>query len=196
MFFGTGQYLTTADQLSSSLQTFYGVWDSGSGGLKRDSLVSQTLTDTAIGAYPVRTVTDNPVDYETKRGWKIDLSTGERSVTNSAAFGDLVFFNTLIPSSSTCSNGGSGWLMSVDILNGGIPEFPPLDVNGDGVFDNQDMDGTDPAVGTHSEGIPTESRFISNKRVTADSNGNVKFDNFQPITPESPNRMSWTGLER
>jgi len=51
-------------------------------------------------------------------------------------------------------------------------------------------------VGTKSSGIPTESRFISDKRVTANSDGSVVFENVQPSGPQSPDRMSWTGLER
>ncbi len=62
-------------------------------------------------------------------------------VTNSAALGHLVFFNTMIPSTTTCLSGGTGWLMAVDTLNGGTPSFQPIDVNADGAFDSNDMVG-------------------------------------------------------
>jgi hypothetical protein len=86
--------------------------------------------------------------------------------------------------------------MAVDMLNGGAPSFQPIDINGDGNFDTTDMVGASVSVGTKSSGIPTESRFISDKRVTANSDGSVVFENVQPSGPQSPSRMSWTGLER
>lgn len=198
VFFGTGQYLTTTDNSSSATQSFYGVWDSGSGNLDRTNLQSQTLNNTTTGGISVRTVSDNYVDYSTKKGWRIDLPTSkERTVTNSTAFGSLVFFNTMIPSTSACSAGGFGWLMAVDILNGGEPSFIPIDINNDGVFDASDQaGGSSMSIGTMTNGIPTDSRIISNTRVTPDSNGGVTMQKIQASPPGPPDRMSWTGLEQ
>jgi Tfp pilus tip-associated adhesin PilY1 len=87
--------------------------------------------------------------------------------------------------------------MAVDMLNGGTPSFQPIDINNDGNFNTDDMvGGASVTVGTKSSGIPTESRFISDKRITANSDGSVVFENVQPSGPQSPSRMSWTGLER
>lgn len=197
VFFGTGQFLTTTDNTSADTQSFYGVWDANTGNLSRDNLVRQTITDTFTGGYQVRTISDNPVDYSVKKGWKIDFPTlKERSVTSPQAYGQLVFFNTMIPSTSACADGGYGWLMAVDMINGGKPGFQPIDVNGDGVFDLSDQVGSDFAVGTKTSGIPTESRFISDKRVTANSDGSVNFQNIQHSGARPAERMSWTGLER
>jgi type IV pilus assembly protein PilY1 len=199
VFFGTGQFMTTTDNLSADPQSFYGVWDAGSGNLDPDTLVAQEITDKILGGgIEVRTISDNAVDYASKRGWKIPLPTSkERAVTNSLGFGSLVFFNTMVPSTTTCAAGGTGWLMAVDMLNGGTPSFQPIDVNGDGNFDTNDkFGGATVTVGTKSSGIPTESRFISDKRVTANSDGSVVFENVQHSGPQSPSRMSWTGLER
>ena len=193
IFFGTGQYLTSSDNSSTQQQTFYGVFDSGSSNLDRGDLQPQTITETG----DKRTISDTNVDYSTQNGWYIDLPTSkERVVVPSITFGRLVFFNSMIPSTSVCSAGGYGWLMAVDQLNGGEPSFIPIDVNGDGVFDTSDMLGSDMVVGTKSSGIPTESRFISNKRVTADSTGNVgnmDFTDVQPSGPQSGHRTAWTG---
>ena len=197
VFFGTGQYITTTDSLSADSQSFYGVWDSGVSNLAPDTLVEQTITDDASNGIEVRTITDYSVDYSVKKGWKIPLPTSmERMVTNPLGYGSLVFFNTMIPSATTCAAGGSGWLMAVDMLNGGTPSFQPIDVNADGAFDTNDMVGTTASVGTRSSGIPTDSTFISDKRVTANSDGTVVFENVQPSGPQSPARMSWTGLGR
>ena len=202
VFFGTGQYLTQADNANSQLQSFYGVWDSNTGNLDRSALQAQTLQTTYNDAVlgNVRTITSNPVNYSsTEKGWLIDLPiSGERSVTNPAAFGSVVFFNTVIPSvasSNMCGVGGSGWLMAVDLLTGGEPAFIPIDVNNDGVFDSTDQLSGVSVVGTDSSGVPAESRFISNKRVTADSTGAINIDNIQSGPPEIASRMSWSELE-
>ncbi len=201
VFFGTGQYLTQSDNASTQLQSFYGVWDSGKSDIDRNSLTEQTLTikqDPSLGR--IRLVSGNSVNYSTtEKGWYIDFKNiaGERSVTSPLAFGSIVFFNTVIPASSSsnlCSVGGSGWLMAVDLLTGGAPTFEPIDVNNDGVFDLSDQSGGQMVVGTESSGVPAESRFISNKRVTADSSGALQIDNVQPTPPTPPSRMSWTEL--
>ena len=198
VFVGTGQYLTATDNNTSTTQTFYGVWDSGASNLDRSNLEPQTLTNTSIGTTAVRTVSDNYVDYSIKKGWRIDLPISkERSVTNSTAFGSLVFFNTMIPSTNACSAGGFGWLMAVDILNGGEPSFIPIDINNDGVFDTSDqVGGSSMAIGTMTNGIPTGSTIKSNTSFTPDSGGGVTMLKVQPSPPGPPDRMSWTGLEQ
>jgi type IV pilus assembly protein PilY1 len=184
------------------LQSFYGVWDSNTGNLDRSSLQPQTITttynDAVLGS--VRTISSNPVDYSSSvKGWRIDLPiSGERSVTNPAAFGSVVFFNTVIPtvsSSNMCNVGGSGWLMAVDLRTGGAPSFIPVDVNNDGVFDAVDQLSGAMVVGTESSGVPGGDRFISNKRVTADSTGALNIDNIQWGAPRAPARMSWSELD-
>jgi len=202
VYFGTGQYLVQSDNASTTQQSFYGVWDSNIGNLDRTSLVSQTITttlDPVLGN--VRAISSNTVAYSTtEKGWLIDLpASGERSVTSPLAFGSIVFFNTVIPTSTNsnmCSVGGSGWLMAVDLLTGGEPAFIPIDVDNNGVFDASDqIASVTTVVGTQTNGVPAESRFISNKRVTADSTGAIKIDNIQPGPPRLPARMSWSELD-
>jgi len=201
VFFGTGQYLVQSDNASTQQQSFYGIWDSGTANLDRNSLQSQTITTTADAVLGnVRTITENSVPYSSsEKGWYIDLpTTGERSVTNPSAFGSIVNFNTVIPTSSSsnmCSVGGSGWLMAVDLLTGGAPKFVPIDIDNNGTFDASDKLGASIVVGTQSDGVPAESRFISNKRVTADSTGAVSIDNMQSNLPPLPARMSWSELD-
>ncbi len=201
VYIGTGQYLTQSDNASTQQQSFYGIWDSNTGNLDRSSLQTQTITtttDAVLGT--VRTISSNAVAYSgSAKGWFINLPvSGERSVTNPLAFGSVVFFNTVIPtasSSNLCSVGGSGWLMAVDLLTGGAPAFVPIDVNNNGVFDSDDQLAGATVVGTQSTGVPAESRFISNKRVTADSTGAITIDNIQPGLPLLPARMSWSELD-
>jgi len=195
VFFGTGQYLTTADNTSTRQQSFYGVWDGGSGGLDRTNLIEQTLTQTTTANGTFRFITDKNVDYSAKKGWFMDLTTGERVVVNAHAIGDLVFFNTMTPSAGACDHGGSSWLMSVDQFNGGIPGFTPFDTNGDGVIDVNDLIGGNVAVGVKTGSIASDSTFIGNKRYTATTSGSVVSGTYQAGAITTPYRSSWTNLK-
>ena len=205
VMFGTGQFLNSGDMSDTTEQTFYGVWDRGDSEIKRSDLVEQTISlVTSASGYPIRITSDSSVNYvsdlgTTDHGWFMDLPTSkERVVVNPVAYGDMVFFNTMIPQApELCdTSGGSGWLMAVDISNGGEPDFAPLDVNNDALFNlsgDADTDGNF-AVGTQIEGIPTESKFVSDKRITVDSNKNVNVQSIQGGPPQPPSRMSWTSL--
>ncbi|WP_455208157.1 pilus assembly protein [Kaarinaea lacus] len=204
VMFGTGQFVTNSDVTSTSTQSVYGIWDRGDSGLARDDLVEQTVSSSVSkDAIPIRVITDLSVTYTTDvdatdHGWYFNLPTSkERVVVNPVAYGNLLFINTMIPQSpQVCDNsGGTGWLMAVDIYNGGVPDFAPLDVNNDAVFDNDDANTGDIyAVGTQIDGIPTESKFVSDKRITVDSNKNVNVESVQGVPPGTPSRMSWTTL--
>lgn len=208
VFFGTGQYLVNGDNSTTGIQRFYGVWDGGwSSGLPldKDDLATQTISTTTYDPggpdeEVVRTLSTNTVNYSTKKGWKIDLPTSkERMVVTPIALGDLVFFNTMIPETNTCSQGGSGWLMAADQLTGGAPDFNVVDVNGDGVVDANDQVGSTPVMGVSTSGVPTESRFLPNKdtviRVTTDSSGFVDPRVTRALPAKTPGRMSWTSIE-
>jgi Tfp pilus tip-associated adhesin PilY1 len=96
-----------------------------------------------------------------------------------------------------CSQGGTGWLMSVDQLTGGEPDFPVIDLNRNGAFD--DLVGSSIPVGVATGGIPTESRFLPTGgdavRVTTDSSGKITARLIQPQVTPPPGRMSWTGAD-
>ncbi|MCI0506023.1 MAG: PQQ-binding-like beta-propeller repeat protein [Gammaproteobacteria bacterium] len=204
IMFGTGQFITSNDVTDTSTQSVYGVWDRGDSELSPSDLVEQTVSSSvSTDAIPIRVITDLSVTYTTDvsttdHGWYFDLPTSkERVVVNPVTYGDLLFVNTMIPESpQICDNsGGIGWLMAVDIFNGGEPDFAPLDVNNDAVFNDSDGNTSNKfAVGTQINGIPTESKFVSDKRITVDSNKNVNVESVQGLPPGNPSRMSWTTL--
>ncbi|NIR58092.1 MAG: hypothetical protein GWO02_00515, partial [Gammaproteobacteria bacterium] len=87
----------------------------------------------------MRVPTDNSVDWTTQYGWYMDLpDSGERVISPAVILGEAVFFNTVVPDSQICGFGGSGWLMGVDLENGGELDEPAFDVNNDGVINNAD----------------------------------------------------------
>jgi type IV pilus assembly protein PilY1 len=73
-----------------------------------------------------------------------------------------VIFNTLIPSTSSCSFGGTSWLMELSAVTGQRINETVLDVNGDGVFNADDYAGGTPVSGMRSSvGITSTPRVIS-----------------------------------
>ena len=212
VMFGTGQFLATGDLSDTGVQSVYGIWDRGDSNLVKSDLVAQTITTstditklTSASGDEIRTVTDLSINYtsdtsSTDHGWYFNLpEPKERVVVNPVTYGEMLFINTMIPESpQLClASSGSGWLMAIDIFNGGQPDFKPIDVNNDGVYDDLDAlkgDTTVYAVGTKIDGIPTESRFVSDKRITVDSDKDVNVQSVQGLPPGNPSRMSWTNL--
>lgn len=187
VFFGTGKYLEKGDLTSTSIQSLYGVWDEGSGDLRRNNLVQQNFsegifTDSDGNARTdLRIVSDNDVNYTNKHGWYIDLDliSGERVVVSPVVRGSLVFFNTWIPDSSACASGGKGFLLSVEQLNGGEPDGPAFNVNSTSIVDDTDV-VTDSSKKTHApagesynNGLPAQSTFLSNKQYTPGTGSKV-----------------------
>jgi type IV pilus assembly protein PilY1 len=157
VYFGTGKYLEQADTESAGqqTQTFYGVWDNGSAvtcgrsGLQQQSINYEFTSDGATW----RQLSSNAVDWTTRQGWYLDLynlnsssgsapatnNTGEKVIANAVYRSGRLIFNTLAPSSATCSAGGTSYAMIVDPATGGALPYSAFDVNGDGVFNASDF---------------------------------------------------------
>ena len=213
VLFGTGQYLTETDKTTTDTQTFYAVWDSGTKGLTRTSLVQQEITEFSVttggGTKTVRTLTSNPVDYLAGNyGWYVDLlengtvQQGERVVTSPTVIGELVFFNTLIPDTRPCAYGGTGWLMSADATTGANPTEAAFDLNADGIVSSADLvtlpgGGSAPAAGEKfGKGIPMESRFLADNQYTTSSEGTVVQRKISAPGVGNTGRLSWRQLCR
>jgi type IV pilus assembly protein PilY1 len=208
--FGTGQYLTNADKTDTSVQTMYGVRDYdalANGRANNDygldpranadkfieqDMVEQTCPEPNCTGL-VRTI-DTPEETMSgpDNGWLIDLPTsGERVVSNPKIRNNILFFNTLIPDNTVCSAGGSGWLMSVNLQNGGIPPKEVFDINNDGVIDVADRVNDDPPVGVKLQAIPAESTFLGDKQYTPDSTGTINVRDVNIGKSQREGRMGW-----
>ncbi|MGA9851437.1 MAG: PilC/PilY family type IV pilus protein [Gammaproteobacteria bacterium] len=150
VYFGTGQYLGLPDQTTTQVQSFYGVWDNGTGTATKSQLEQQVITDVAAGtataggtttSVETRTITDNSVNWTTQRGWYMNLpDSGERAITNPRLYDGEVVFTTYVPSpGDTCVGGGAAFLMAVNYANGGSFPQPQLDINGDGTLNTDDQ---------------------------------------------------------
>jgi len=199
VLFGTGQYIETSDILNKPRQMFAAVWDNGSIGITKSDLKERTYTKTRVGNADYRVmdsldadnngIADDP-DFKyvatggsKMMGWYIDLNDGdgERVFTNSVVRGDIVYFNTSIPSKDVCEVGGTGWLMSVTSLYGGEPNEPIIDVDQNGKVDYKDVidDPKDPKgpkrrpSGQHFEkGMPSAPAFLDDQQFTPGTNTN------------------------
>ncbi len=178
VLFGTGQFITSDDKLNTDTQRFYGIWDSGTGNLRRNRLVQQTFVQDTDS---IRIVTDRTVPYTAtggsrRLGWYISLpDSGERVVTTPQVRGGIVFFTTMIPDTSTsCSFGGSGWIMAVKVENGGEPDEVVINVNNDDKLTDADKINDYVVSGIrYQHGVPMQSSLRGDYLFTPGSDGTI-----------------------
>ena len=218
ILFGTGRFLSDADKTITDNQSFYAVWDNGTGNLDRSSLVSQSFLANDDSAGRV-TDTDLEISYSAtsgrQYGWYIDLpASGERVVSEALARDDIVYFNTIIPDTSVCASGGTGWEMSVKTVNGGSPDDAVFDFNNDGEilkgknggdeYTIVGVDGGERTVGyagrkfDPDKGMPAGPSIIGNRRFTPGSSTETGEEIVDTVLSETEvtvsGRLSWDQL--
>lgn len=187
VLFGTGRFIETDDIANNlSVQAYYGVWDKGDSGLNRSNLEARNLVRNS----QLRTITGDAVNWSRSHGWYFDLlnngvNEGERVVSESSIRGKVLFFNTMIPEEATCSENGSGWLMSLDPLTGLAPEK--------GIFDTDDDGNSDQGfVGAlYLQGLPNYSGFLGDYQYTPSSNGKIERRKIDVFSGYKTGRLSW-----
>ncbi len=107
---GTGRLLDITDFGSSAVQSFYAIADGATLANARSSLVQQVYTRGGD------TITSNPVDWTTGRGWFMDLPAGEHENTRPVIARGAIAFVTNVAGSSDCS--ASSYLYVLDVLSG------------------------------------------------------------------------------
>ncbi len=166
VYFGTGKYYAVNDQIvgnSPQIQNFYGIRDTGSSISGLDVLQEQEiLYELSLTDFDVRVTSDTVTDYTgndanadgdytdaneyaPKEGWFMKLlspengAEGERVVVAPLLRSGRLIFVSMIPQSDPCGWGGTSWLMEMDAESGSRLDFSPIDINGDGVFDSNDL---------------------------------------------------------
>ncbi|MGI9236748.1 MAG: pilus assembly protein, partial [Woeseiaceae bacterium] len=161
VFFGTGTFYQVDDNVvpnNPPVDAFYGIIDRGVEITGRSQLLEQTiLAEVASNGTRVRAVSDNALQ-STDNGWFLDLkwssanggpgAVGERVVSRAIVRGDRVIFATLIPNTDPCAFGGDSWLMELDTFSGGRLDYALFDLDGDGLFDDDDWVDVTLADGT------------------------------------------------
>ena len=185
---GTGSWMTEDDIASTGVQSLYGIWDRDptvvDTTVKATEVVEQVYSNvlTPLLGYTYRTLTDNTVAYKVRNssgnlgvyGWKIDFDMcaagssgscaaeypGERAIRNLLIKEGVLFGVTILPSSNKfCSDSPGGYLFSINVKTGGLViERPAFDLNGDGRFDDSDLNNTGSATVTPDE-VPAAIRI-------------------------------------
>lgn len=119
---GTGKYLETTDLTTTQTQSLYAIKDDDAAATlvnPRNTLVNQTLLDNPDGT-ATRVSSNNTVNFYTGRGWYIDFpDSGERVNIDSRLVLGVLLVPSIVPSNTTCSPGGYGWLNFLDYKTGG-----------------------------------------------------------------------------
>ena len=130
VFFGTGQFLTEADSSDKSVQSWYGVIDSGAAvsGARSTVLRQRTIATEDLLAAPKKRKFSKaqPNDMAGKLGWYVDLTGasntayGERAIATPQLLSPKVLnLSTYIPDADVCQPGGTGWVNVIDPFTGG-----------------------------------------------------------------------------
>jgi type IV pilus assembly protein PilY1 len=173
VFFGTGKFLELSDKETvenQKIQTLYAVIDK-TAEITRATLAARTLKEAtpatpASGKWELSDKTEiitfryvdpepAPNDMAGKNGWYIDLDNGgahyfgERIIAKAAiqhggaANGYALIVPTIIPSNDPCEKGARSDVLTLRAFTGAPLVDPIVDVNGDGVIDDNDKIDTD-----------------------------------------------------
>lgn len=179
---GGGKLFENSDTSTIDERTLYGLWDRVRIGDNSStptgiitgtvSLVLQTITNTITvvtggETSTFFTLTSNPVDYGTARGWRMPLTIqpGQRLVFDPQVSSGRAFFETLVPgvAAASCipSNSGVGYNFVIDPLTGAAGlGGATFDTNGDGVINGAD---NPQAVGYKSKADGSDSIVLAGR---------------------------------
>ena len=175
VYFGTGKYFEPGDGVAIRKNSFYGLWDDfsansaapidsdrSSGSLLQQEITHETYTDASNVSqlsdgdpandianpftWDVRVTTEKTIDWETHKGWYLDLESplpsrsweGERVVSTPLLLEQRIVFSTVITSLDACVAGGESWLMELSSVDGARLSVTPFDLSGDEVFNQDD----------------------------------------------------------
>jgi hypothetical protein len=155
VLFGTGKLYESADIADNSVQALYGIWDTGTSPAGNESRLAQLLAsdiDYFGGGYSetVRTFTTvAALDYNTYKGWKVELPAGERMLTSPQLRAGR------LKTTITDPDGFSNWFLEVSFDEGGVTDESIFDLNRDGVLNTDDrVNGNADADFNDPEDIP------------------------------------------
>lgn len=156
VLFGTGSFYRNGDNEipdNPPVETFYGIFDTGSVIEGRDTLLQQNIIAEAVeSGKKVRAVSNNKLNSGDK-GWYLDLAwhttdggdgpVGERVVAKANLRSDRVLFTTMTPTDDPCAFGGTSMIMAMDLSSGSRLAHTYFDIDGDGILDDDDDKASD-----------------------------------------------------
>lgn len=178
LFWGTGSYIFSTDPMDTHTQSWYGIIDEGQK-VSRTDLLERGIASTG-------TVSGNNVrsfykaahhDMTGKKGWYIDLPSGERIITKSKYYNLIeptLFVSSIIPKADPCLSGGTGYLNAISPFTGGSLSSVIFDLNNDSKFDKSDMLGNKVVGSVNPDiGMPSEPVLVGNRIVVGGSSGKI-----------------------
>lgn len=206
VFFGTGRFMTIDDVSDRSVQSLYGIRDSGET-IARSSLEERSTV--FIGTRPDRNGIPRPVrSFEAhqplpldKNGWYVNLleppeqeAVGERVISEVQVINRVLVAASIIPSSDACQSGGRGYLNALDAFTGtSLAGGSFFDVDGDGDFSDELVGDGDDAlpVGSIDLGVdmPTLPNLLDELAAVGGSTGETETVKTQDA--RFTGRVSW-----
>lgn len=210
VIFGTGKMFESADPGTTERGYIYSVWDKDAVGASAlassdnlsnsSNLVEQTLTATPVtqpdgSVKTFYTVSNNRVDYGSKRGWFAQLASNERVIYDPQAALGRIYVESVARRAAAANDELTCNPSSFD-LNGYVldpftgsynPARPTLDTSGDGVINRSD---TLAVVGyktpTISRASVTQPKVAGSKGVLVTATDQKAFNGNQALV-----RRSW-----
>ncbi len=179
VYVGTGRLLDIGDFGVNDVQSIYAIADGTLLTNARAGLVQQVYTTGGSG-----TLTSNPIDWATQRGWFMDLPSGEQVNTRpTIAFGGLAFV-TNKAGSTDCS--ASSRMYIIDVLTGS--KFIGADFVSTVVSDSSNASAVAAILTSDGKKVKGISReYNSGRPVPKDLTAGI---------PIPPSKNSWQELRR
>jgi type IV pilus assembly protein PilY1 len=200
VFVGTGRYLVADDVTNTSVQSWYGLIDndapiSGRAALRQRTVaLEQTVSGQTARAFSVA----SSGDMSGLSGWYLDFTSalgaaqGERMIGEQKNFAGALVGASIVPSSNSCTPGGSGFINVIDAFTGGAISSPFFDLNNDLAFDSGDLIGT-PARAASSVSpdinLPGDPILIGNRLIASGTSGSMSSVSVR--NPVRSGRISW-----
>ncbi len=195
VFFGTGQYLNSADLTTTQRQTWYGIKDDGGTAPARGNLVARTFTESgALGDFSAtRTLSEGSAEeLADMEGWLIDLPTsGERMVVPNRFQGGALIGTSRIPTLvDVCQPTGRGYVMAISPFTGARLPQTFFDTNHDGLFNDADTADGDLLSGVGFDSGANNPIFVENVLQVGLDDGSTRTIRTQGTNVDA-SRMSW-----
>ncbi len=151
VYFGTGKYYESTDGSLKTIQSIYGIADTGAISLTSSNrtttlhektISSETSTSRVVSNDQTPASEVPEVDWDEQNGWFLDLkvsdnpATGERVLSKPLLLFDRIILSTFIPSSNQCDYGGDGWLMELTGVGDKFIGHSILGTKGNRILDN------------------------------------------------------------
>jgi type IV pilus assembly protein PilY1 len=202
IFFGTGSYFRSGDPSDTQVQSWYGLIDDGSRITDRTQLMQRSIVKE--GVFDGKTVrvfsqaTAN--DMAGKKGWYLDFTTrtGERIVTASKLDRRgrpmLLIASSIKPVADLCAPGGVGFVNAVDPFSGARFDVPVFDINDNGDFTDDKLDGIYIGGFDLNISMPSEPIVVGNRLVVGGTSGvtvSVRMNEDSGYGTLGNGRISW-----